>query len=175
MVETGAQVQKEWLERLVLAPLEVAVINAVSVLVIACPCALGLATPTAIIAGTGVAAKHGILIKDVEALEIARSVEVVAFDKTGTLTEGRPRVVATVAGDGLSEDEVLALAASISAGSTHPLAEAVGMSLTGCAAIPAGFFKRVIHRILCVRRSSANDIRTACSKAEAQKQTDIGT
>jgi Cu+-exporting ATPase len=107
------------------APLATAVINAVSVLVIACPCALGLATPTAIIAGTGVAARHGILIKDVEALEIARSVEVVAFDKTGTLTEGRPRVAATVGGDGSSEDEVLALAAAISAGSTHPLAEAV--------------------------------------------------
>jgi Cu+-exporting ATPase len=107
------------------APLEVAVINAVSVLVIACPCALGLATPTAIIAGTGVAAKHGILIKDVEALEVARSVAVVAFDKTGTLTEGRPRVAAV---EGLGErgrEEVLALAAAINAGSTHPLAEAV--------------------------------------------------
>jgi Cu+-exporting ATPase len=130
------------------APLEVAVINAVSVLVIACPCALGLATPTAIIAGTGVAAKHGILIKDVEALEIARSVEVVAFDKTGTLTEGRPRVVATVAGDGLSEDEVLALAASISAGSTHPLAEAVGAAAAAraLAVPPASRHKTIAGR-----------------------------
>jgi Cu+-exporting ATPase len=107
------------------APLEVAVINAVSVLVIACPCALGLATPTAIIAGTGVAAKNGILIKDVEALEVARSIDVVAFDKTGTLTEGRPRVAAVSGGAERSEGELLALAAAISAGSTHPLAEAV--------------------------------------------------
>ena len=114
------------------APLEVAVINAVSVLVIACPCALGLATPTAIIAGTGVAAKHGILIKDVEALEVARSVAVVAFDKTGTLTEGRPRVAAVEGRGERGKEEVLALAAAINAGSTHPLAEAV------CAAAAEG-------------------------------------
>ncbi len=115
------------------APLDVAVINAVSVLVIACPCALGLATPTAIIAGTGVAAQHGILIKDAEALEIARSVDVVAFDKTGTLTEGKPRVTAIVGSDSdsnnsggsIDADRVLELAAAINAGSTHPLAEAV--------------------------------------------------
>jgi P-type Cu+ transporter len=109
------------------APFEVAVINAVSVLVIACPCALGLATPTAIIAGTGVAAKHGILIKDVEALEVARSVEIVAFDKTGTLTEGKPRLAAVdaAAAEAAGEEQVLALAAAINAGSTHPLAEAV--------------------------------------------------
>jgi Cu+-exporting ATPase len=112
-----------WL--LAAAPLETAVINAVSVLVIACPCALGLATPTAIIAGTGVAARHGILIKDVEALEVARGVQVVAFDKTGTLTEGRPRVAAVEAASGSDDARVLALAGAVSAGSAHPLAEAV--------------------------------------------------
>lgn len=100
-----------------------AVINAVAVLVIACPCALGLATPAAIMAGTGVAAKHGILIKDAEALEIAHSVGVVAFDKTGTLTEGRPTLTDIAAlGD---ETALLADAAALQAGSTHPLAQAV--------------------------------------------------
>ncbi len=108
---------------------ETALIHAVSVLVIACPCALGLATPTAIIAGTGVAARNGILIRDAEALEAARSVRVVAFDKTGTLTEGHPRVAAVLGHDLLDGREVLALAAAVSSGSTHPLALAVRAAL----------------------------------------------
>lgn len=103
---------------------ENAILNAVAVLVIACPCALGLATPTAIMAGTGVAARHGILIKDAEALEIAHSVKVVAFDKTGTLTEGKPELVAADAVDG-NRLAFLAASASIQAGSEHPLARAV--------------------------------------------------
>jgi Cu+-exporting ATPase len=107
------------------ATFEQALINAVSVLVIACPCALGLATPTAIIAGTGVAARHGVLIKDAEALELARRIEVVAFDKTGTLTIGKPRVVAVSERAGASRHQVLALAAAANGGSTHPLADAV--------------------------------------------------
>jgi Cu+-exporting ATPase len=102
-----------------------AVINAVAVLVIACPCALGLATPTAIMAGTGVAAQHGILIKDAEALEVAHSVTTVAFDKTGTLTEGRPSLVSVLAGPGGTRDEVLRLAAALQKTSEHPLASAV--------------------------------------------------
>ena len=101
-----------------------AVLNAVAVLVIACPCALGLATPTALMAGTGVAARHGILIKDAEALEIAHDVSVVAFDKTGTLTEGKPMLVACVAVDG-DAARLLALAAAVQGGSAHPLAQAV--------------------------------------------------
>ena len=104
---------------------EIAVLNAVAVLVIACPCALGLATPTAIMVGTGAAARHGILIKDAEALETAHRVRVVAFDKTGTLTEGRPSVVALESAPDSDAETVLRLAAAVQAGSEHPLAKAV--------------------------------------------------
>jgi Cu+-exporting ATPase len=106
-------------------PLEDAVIHAVAVLVIACPCALGLATPAAIMAGTGVAAKHGILIKDAQALEIAHRVDTVAFDKTGTLTVGQPRLTAFEVPPGVDEAPLLAAAASLQSGSEHPLARAV--------------------------------------------------
>ena len=102
----------------------VAVINAVSVLVIACPCALGLATPAAIMAGTGVAAQHGILIKDAEALELAHAVGVVAWDKTGTLTQGRPQLVQVLATEA-DRAVLLKAAAALQAGSSHPLARAV--------------------------------------------------
>ena len=101
-----------------------ALLNAVAVLVIACPCALGLATPTAIMAGTGVAARYGILIKDAEALEIAHAVNCVAFDKTGTLTLGHPTLVALEPATG-SADELLRFAAAVQQGSEHPLARAV--------------------------------------------------
>jgi P-type Cu+ transporter len=103
---------------------EAAILNAVAVLVIACPCALGLATPTAIMAGTGIAAGHGILIKDAEALEVAHEVDVVAFDKTGTLTEGKPELVAAEATDG-DRKAFLGSASAIQSGSEHPLARAV--------------------------------------------------
>ncbi|TRO36581.1 copper-translocating P-type ATPase [Pseudomonas sp. ALS1131] len=106
------------------ASLESALLNAVAVLVIACPCALGLATPTAIMAGTGVAARHGILIKDAEALEVAHAVQHIAFDKTGTLTEGKPRIVHIGLGEA-NEAELLRLAGSLQQGSEHPLAKAV--------------------------------------------------
>ncbi|NYH97370.1 heavy metal translocating P-type ATPase [Cupriavidus plantarum] len=101
-----------------------ALLNAVAVLVIACPCALGLATPTAIMAGTGAGARAGILIKDAEALEVAHRVSVVAFDKTGTLTVGKPEVVALHAADG-DDSALLARLAALQAGSEHPLARAV--------------------------------------------------
>ena len=106
------------------APAEVALINAVAVLVIACPCALGLATPAAIMAGTGVAARHGILIKDAEALEVAHAVNVVAFDKTGTLTSGKPQIIHLHALEG-DEASLLRLAGALQRGSEHPLARAV--------------------------------------------------
>ncbi len=102
-----------------------ALIHAVAVLVIACPCALGLATPAALMAGMGAAARQGILIKDAEALELARGLQVVAFDKTGTLTAGRPRLVAHTA--------PLPLAAALQAGSEHPLARAVRDAAPGVA------------------------------------------
>lgn len=101
-----------------------AIINAVAVLVIACPCALGLATPTAIMAGTGVAAQHGILIKDAEALEIAHRINTVVFDKTGTLTLGKPVLAAHVATQG-DERDFLSLVAAVQSGSEHPLARAI--------------------------------------------------
>ncbi|MDH0145494.1 heavy metal translocating P-type ATPase [Stutzerimonas stutzeri] len=106
------------------APAEVALINAVAVLVIACPCALGLATPAAIMAGTGVAARHGILIKDAEALEVAHAVNAVAFDKTGTLTSGKPQIIHLHALEG-DEAGLLRLAGALQRGSEHPLARAV--------------------------------------------------
>ena len=107
------------------APAQTAIINAVAVLVIACPCALGLATPTAIMAGTGVAARQGILIKDAVALELAHRVDTVVFDKTGTLTEGRPSVVALKPALGATEDELLRQSAALQQHSSHPLAHAV--------------------------------------------------
>ena len=106
------------------ASVETAIINAVAVLVIACPCALGLATPTAIMAGTGVAARHGILIKDAEALERAHEVSAVVFDKTGTLTSGTPKIAHLAAVDG-NEDVLLQQAGALQRGSEHPLAKAV--------------------------------------------------
>ncbi len=111
------------------APLETAIINAVAVLVIACPCALGLATPTAIMAGTGVAARYGILIKDAEALERAHAVSAVVFDKTGTLTCGAPKIAHLAAVDG-NESLLLQQAGALQRGSEHPLAKAV---LDACA------------------------------------------
>lgn len=103
---------------------ETAIINGVAVLVIACPCALGLATPTSIMVGTGVAASHGILIKDAEALELMHSVTAIAFDKTGTLTEGKPKLQKIVS-EKLPEKDVLKIMAALQSGSEHPLAEAV--------------------------------------------------
>ncbi len=124
---------------------ESALIHAVAVLVIACPCALGLATPAAIMAGTGVAARHGVLIKDAEALETAHRVGIVAFDKTGTLTLGRPDLTAFHVEQGQDEDALLAAVAAVQSGSEHPLGRAVvqaarqrGLALADASAVRAG-------------------------------------
>ncbi|HTH17401.1 MAG TPA: heavy metal translocating P-type ATPase, partial [Magnetospirillum sp.] len=118
-----------------------AAVAAISVLVIACPCALGLATPTAIMVGTGVAARHGILIKDAEALERAHGAGVVVLDKTGTLTEGRPAVVAQ-----RGDPELLRLVASAQQGSEHPLARAVLAAAEGLALSPVAEFRSLPGR-----------------------------
>src|SRR5207249_6526420 len=101
-------------------------VNAVAVLIIACPCALGLATPMAIMVGTGRGARSGVLIRDAEALELLGRVDTLVVDKTGTLTEGRPSVTAIDAAAEWSECDLLRLAAAVERGSEHPIAAAVG-------------------------------------------------
>lgn len=106
-------------------PISLAVKAMISVLVIACPCAMGLATPTSIMVATARGAQLGVLIKNAVALELAGKVDVIAFDKTGTLTLGQPKVVDTITFDGYEKEEVLALAASLEARSEHPIAKAI--------------------------------------------------
>ena len=118
---------------------EAAILHAVAVLVIACPCALGLATPAAIMAGTGAAARAGILLRDAEAIERARSITLVAFDKTGTLTEGKPRLAALHPADGVTAPQALAMAAALQSGSEHPLAQAVLAAQGGVPPTAEGF------------------------------------
>ena len=102
-----------------------ALLNTVAVLIIACPCAMGLATPTAIMVGTGKGAEHGILIKDAESLETAHKINTIIFDKTGTLTKGKPEVTDIVVLDGIHENDALRIAASLESGSEHSLAESI--------------------------------------------------
>ncbi len=124
---------------------EAAILHAVAVLVIACPCALGLATPAAIMAGTGAAARAGILLRDAEAIERANSVDLVAFDKTGTLTEGKPRLAALHPAADMPAEQALALAAALQAGSEHPLAKAV-LAAHGAAPAAAESFRALPGR-----------------------------
>jgi len=138
-----------------------AVLDAVAVLVIACPCALGLATPTAIMVGTGAAARRGILIKDAEALELAHAVRVVAFDKTGTLTEGRPQLLQALAQDGDSV-ALLAAAAAVQAGSEHPLARAVMAAATAATAASAPD-----PAVAAVAAAAASDVRAVAGRGVA--------
>ena len=114
-----------------------AIVTSVAVLIIACPCALGLATPTAIMVGTGRGAAMGILIKDAESLETAQAVEVIVFDKTGTVTRGQPSVTDVVPAAGVTKEELLAIAAAAERGSEHPIGEAIVREAEGCGlAIP---------------------------------------
>lgn len=110
------------------AGFEASLIHAVSVLVIACPCALGLATPAALMVGTGVAARHGVLVRDAEALEHAAALDVVVFDKTGTLTLGQPQLQEVLVATDGEQDQMLALAAALQRGSEHPLGRAIGQA-----------------------------------------------
>lgn len=145
------------------AAMETAIINAVSVLVIACPCALGLATPAALMAGTGIAARHGILIKNPEVLETAHRITTVIFDKTGTLTQGKAYLVEALP-LGIDRERLLRLAASLQTGSEHPLAKAVlktasalkieTLPVAGVTALPGrGLSGRMDNLDLCLGNS----------------------
>jgi Cu+-exporting ATPase len=130
---------------LVLGDWTAAILRATSVLVIACPCALGLATPTALIVGVGRGAQAGILIKDAQALERARAVDALVVDKTGTLTEGRPRVEALRPAPGVDERELLGAAAGLEAGATHPLARAIVERARADGVAPLAFDNVRVH------------------------------
>ncbi len=130
------------------------IINAVAVLIIACPCALGLATPMSIMVASGKGAQAGVLFKDAEAIEILQQVDTLVMDKTGTLTEGRPKLIAVVPAEGVDTSELLQLAASLERGSEHPLAAAIvagakerGVELTGADAFEAHTGKGVTGNI----------------------------
>ena len=120
-----------------------ALLNLIAVLIIACPCALGLATPTAIMVGTGKGAENGVLVRDAVALEQAHRLQVVVLDKTGTLTQGKPRLTDVVPLNGLSADELLRLAASVERSSEHPIASAIaeGARERGLEPAPAREFR----------------------------------
>lgn len=122
-----------------------AIINAVAVLIIACPCALGLATPMSIMVATGKGATMGVLFRNAEAIEILRTVDTLVVDKTGTLTEGKPKLVSVIIANGFAETEVLSLAASLERGSVHALASAIvsGAQSRGLKLLAPGAFESV--------------------------------
>jgi Cu+-exporting ATPase len=152
---------------------QAAILNAVAVLVIACPCTLGLATPTAIMAGTGVAARHGILIKDAEALEVAHGVTVVAFDKTGTLTVGKPELVAAEAVQG-DRAALLAASAAVQAGSEHPLARAVAQAASAEAIeVPAASELRAVAGRGMAGRVDGRELRLGSARWMDELKVDL--
>jgi Cu+-exporting ATPase len=141
-----------------------ALVNAVAVLIIACPCALGLATPMSIMVGTGRGAQAGVLIKNAEALETMEKVDTLVVDKTGTLTEGKPRLVSILVAEGAKEGEVLAIAAGLERGSEHPLAEAIltGATARGVAPAEVAQFRSLTGRGVA---GTAGDRRVALGNA----------
>lgn len=124
-VAQAAEAFLPWVHVENMSNLSAALFAAIAVLVIACPCAMGLATPTALMVGTGIGAKHGIFFRSGEAIQVMQSIRVVAFDKTGTLTEGRPAVTDVVPAEGVEREELLRVTASVEALSEHPIAKTV--------------------------------------------------
>jgi len=151
-----------------------AIVNAVAVLIIACPCALGLATPMSIMVGTGKGAQLGVLIKNAEALEIMEKIDTLVVDKTGTLTEGKPRLMSVVAGKNFSEDEVLYLGASLERASEHPLAAAIvkGAEEQGIKLTAGEQFESVTGKGVCGRIS---DRQVALGNAQLMAVQNIDT
>ena len=161
-----------------------AVINAVAVLIIACPCALGLATPMSIMVGTGRGALMGVLFKNAEALEVMRKVDTLVVDKTGTLTEGHPELVSVMAAAGFREDEVIRLAAGIEQSSEHPLAAAIvrGARARGVELAAAGDFQSITGKgvtgVVAGREVALGNIRLlqdlGIEAGELARQADAG-
>jgi len=151
-----------------------AIVNAVAVLIIACPCALGLATPVAIMVGTGRGARAGILIKNAEALETLQNVDTLAFDKTGTLTQGKPELISVVAIGGETEDRVVRLVASLERGSEHPLAAAIvsAAQANGMSLLPTEEFRSWTGRGV-VGKLGGHDV--AAGNEELLRELDIET
>ncbi len=151
-----------------------AVVNAVAVLIIACPCALGLATPMSIMVGTGRGAIAGILIKNAEALEIMEKVDTLVIDKTGTLTEGRPRLISVIPDKDFSEEEILYLGASLERASEHPLAAAIvkGAEEKGIKLAAGEQFESVTGQGVCGRIS---DRQVALGNAKLMEAQNIDT
>ena len=157
-----------------------AIVAAVSVLIIACPCALGLATPMSIMTATGRGAQAGVLIKDAEALERFSKVDTLIIDKTGTLTEGKPTLTDVVAINGFDENEILGFAGSLEAGSEHPLAEAIveGGNERGAAIVKAQSFEAVTgkgvkgivskHKVALGNKAMMNDLKVVTTALDGQ-------
>jgi Cu+-exporting ATPase len=149
-------------------------VNAVAVLIIACPCALGLATPMSIMVGTGRGATAGVLIKNAEALEVMEKVDTLVVDKTGTLTEGKPELVSVEAVNGFTKDEVLAYAASLERASEHPLAAAIGKGAEaqGLKPLPVTEFQSLTGRGVI---GMINGRKVALGNAQLMKESGITT